>query len=243
VFVTPRYSEEEARVAVAASKSYAETLRRMSMCDKGGSWKILKKWVAIWGISTEHFDPNAGRVAVSRLRARPLEEVLVHGSTMGSSHLKGRLYTAGLKQRECELCGQGELWRGRRMSLILDHVNGDRTDNRIENLRIVCPNCNATLATHCGRNVSLHNRTCSGCGAVFNASYPEQRFCAQACFARHELKGRPQPETRRVERPPYEQLLAEVRELGWCGAGRKYGVSDNAIRKWVRAYEAERRAA
>ena len=43
---------------------------------------------------------------------------------------------------------------------------------------------------------------------------------------------------RKVERPPYEQLVAEVAEMGWSAVGRKYGVSDNAIRKWVRAYEA-----
>ena len=49
--------------------------------------------------------------------------------------------------RRCELCGQTESWRGRTMALILDHVNGVPTDNRLENLRIVCPNCAATLDT------------------------------------------------------------------------------------------------
>ena len=243
MFVAPRYTEEEARAAVAASKSYAETLRRLEMCDKGGAPKILKKYVALWGIPTDHFDPNAGRLAgLANRRLRPLDELLVRGSTMASSNLKRRLYAAGLKERACVLCGQGENWRGKRMSLILDHINGDRTDNRLENLRIVCPNCNATLSTHCGRNVSLLDRTCSGCGTTFDANHPEQRFCTQTCFARNELAGVPQPQTRRVERPPYEQLVAEVEQLGWCGTGRKYGVSDNAIRKWVRAYEAERAA-
>ena len=45
---------------------------------------------------------------------------------------------------------------------------------------------------------------------------------------------------RKVERPSYEQLLAELREMSWAAIGRKYGVSDNAVRKWVRRYEAER---
>jgi ribosomal protein S27AE len=65
--------------------------------------------------------------------------------------LKERLFNEGLKDRQCEQCGQGELWRGRSMSLILDHINGIPDDNRIENLQIVCPNCAATLDTHCGR--------------------------------------------------------------------------------------------
>lgn len=60
-----------------------------------------------------------------------------------------KIYEAGLKQRKCELCGQGEDWNGMKISLILDHINGINNDHRIENLRIVCPNCNATLDTHC----------------------------------------------------------------------------------------------
>jgi transposase-like protein len=50
----------------------------------------------------------------------------------------------------------------------------------------------------------------------------------------------PRPGARRVMRPPYEQLLSEVEELGWSAVGRRYGVSDNAVRKWVRGYERER---
>ena len=58
-------------------------------------------------------------------------------------------YKEGIKKRKCELCGQGEEWNGKHMSLILDHINGNPNDNRLENLQIVCPNCNATLPTHC----------------------------------------------------------------------------------------------
>lgn len=58
-----------------------------------------------------------------------------------------------MKQPICEKCGQDENWYGEHMSLILDHINGVNDDHRLENLRIVCPNCNATLPTHCGKNV------------------------------------------------------------------------------------------
>ena len=75
----------------------------------------------------------------------------MEGSSYQRARLKERLFDAGLKERACELCGQGEIWHGRRMSLILDHVNGIADDNRLENLRVVCANCNATLDTHCGK--------------------------------------------------------------------------------------------
>jgi len=167
MFVPPRYSEPEARAAIAASKSYAETLRRLGMCQTGGGHKVLRTWAERWGISVDHFDRDAGSRRSGAGRAQPLEEILVAGSTYSRCALKKRLYRDGLKERRCELCGQDEIWQGRRPSLILDHVNGDRHDHRIENLRIVCPNCNATLDTHCGRSTRLERepRSCVRCGA------------------------------------------------------------------------------
>lgn len=247
----PSYSEQDAREAIAASRSYAEALRRLDMCPSGGNWRTLKHYATIeWSIPVAHFDPRAAqREALARHRLRvkqPLDEILVEDSTYRSrGSLKARLFADGLKQRRCELCGQGELWRGRRMSLILDHVNGTRTDNRLENLRIVCPNCAATLDTHCGRNVRLI-RACETCGATFKARSGTQRWCSPRCAQHGEAGRQGHLKLRRVERPPYEQLVAEVRALGWSAVGRRYGVSDNAIRKWVRAYEREadqRRAA
>jgi hypothetical protein len=218
--------------------SWAEALRRLGMCHSGGSHLILRKYAAIWEIPTSHFDPYA------RARTKPntpLEEILVARSTFSRGHLKRRLLRAGLKQPICEICGQGELWQGCRMSLVLDHINGVRDDHRLENLRILCPNCNATLDTHCGRNKprEIPARECLRCGGQFVPGADSQRYCSRACGAGGDRAPHPRPESRRVERPPYQQLLAELAATSFSAVGRKYGVSDNAIRKWVRAYERE----
>jgi hypothetical protein len=69
-------------VAVAASRSYSETLRRLGMCPAGGSHAVLKKWLAIWEIPTDHFDPYAMSRELSSRRIRtPLDELLREGST------------------------------------------------------------------------------------------------------------------------------------------------------------------
>ncbi|MDQ6749972.1 MAG: hypothetical protein M3Z33_04370 [Actinomycetota bacterium] len=129
------------------------------------------------------------------------------------------------------------------MSLILDHVNGVADDNRLENLRIVCPNCAATLDTHCGRNrSSLGERACELCANSFMPQYGSQRFCSRYC-ALHRKRGPSETRLRKATRPDYETLLSEVRALGYSGTGRRRGVSDNAIRKWVRAYETQHAAA
>jgi transposase-like protein len=242
----PRYSEEQARAAIAASRSYSEALRRLGMRAAGGNHRTIRRYAEeIWRIPVDHFDPAAVQRAALGRSPVALADVLVEGSTYQRSLLKERLFAEGLKERSCELCGQGEMWHGRRMSLILDHVNGKHDDNRLGNLRIVCANCNATLDTHCGRNNRLPQaeRACLRCGGSFFPRHERHRYCSRACGQRAERGRGPQPARRRVERPPYEQLLAEIEARGYLGVGRKYGVSDNAIRKWRRAYEAERGAA
>jgi hypothetical protein len=244
VFVPPRYSEADASTAIAASLSWSEALRTLGMRPAGGNNKTLQRYAReVWRISTDHFDQNASRRNPDR--GRPLAEILVDGSTYNRGSLKRRLYAEGIKERHCELCGQGEQWRGRRMALILDHINGIATDNRLENLQIVCPNCAATLDTHCGRNVPRQEVEieCDRCRKRFVRRRPEQRYCSRECGTRWLRARAPRPASRRVERPPYAQLMREIAETSYEAVGRRYGVSGNAIRKWVRAYERELGAA
>lgn len=242
----PRYTEAEAHEAIADSKSYSEALRKLGLRPAGGNHRLFRRRVdEIWKIPTEHFDPHArSRESLVARSTRPLEEYLVEGSTITRHHLKMRLYRDGIKQPVCEICGQGEIWRGEVMAMILDHINGVPDDNRLENLRIVCPNCDATLDTHCGRK----NRSrvvqppCEECGRPFYPTHAQTRFCSQTCAGeekRRQRTGVPQPARRRVERPPYEQLMEEIRASSYLAVGRRYGVSDNAIRKWVRQYRLE----
>ena len=241
----PSFSERELREAIAKARSWSETLRNMDRCPTGNNWRTVKKYAAEWEIPTEHFDPHAAAneaLKKGAKRAKPLEEVLVVNATYSRTALKRRLYEEGLKQPICELCGQDETWMGQRIALIIDHINGKRNDNRIENLRIVCPNCAAALETHCGRAKPKldRERDCQRCGKRFQAKYRDHRYCSRECGQRLKpnIRG-PKPERRKVERPPYEPLLDEVKRLGWSAVGRKYGVSDNAIRKWIRTYERE----
>ncbi len=236
----PRYTEAELREVVARSRTMTEVLRHFGLRPAGGNHKLLRRWLETVGYLVRPLRRHtAARCGGSR---SPLEAVLVPGSTYQRGQLKQRLYDAGLKQRACELCGQGEEWRGRRMSLILDHINGVADDNRLENLQIVCPNCAATLDTHCGRanRRTVDDQTCLRCGARFRPKSSHQRYCSRECGVRWARAGQSRPGARRVERPPYEELRAEVAALGWRAVGRKYGVSDNAVRKWMRAYEGAR---
>lgn len=234
----PRYTEAELRRVVAGASSLSEVLRHFGLRTAGGNHRQLRRWLDEWDISTDHFTLAWKQPARSR---QPLSKILVEGSTYHRGHLKQRLYDEGLKERRCEMCGQGEEWRGARMALILDHINGVANDHRLENLRIVCPNCAATLETHCGRanRLEVEDRSCLRCGGAFRPKARHQRYCSRACGSRYPRDRSPRPAARKVERPPYEALLAEIAATGWRAVGRKYGVSDTAVRKWVRAYERE----
>ncbi len=153
-----KFERDNLKKIVDESNSIKEVLIKLGLRDAGGNYKTFHKYVLEYKISTTHFKTKDEiyketlAVSVNKMKI-PLNEILVTGSTYNRGHLKSRLYKEELKERKCELCGQGEEWNGKKMSLILDHINGVHNDNRLENLRIVCPNCNATLDTHCGKNI------------------------------------------------------------------------------------------
>lgn len=214
----PKYNKEELEKAIKDSTNYAETLRLLSLRAAGGNFKTLKKYVSLWNINTSHFTTASERIKIlhSHNFFKPkklLEEILTENSTHNRSDLKKKLYKHGIKKRECEFCGQGELWNGKHMSLILDHINGVYNDNRLENLRILCPNCNATLDTHCGRKNKLPKI--------------DKRFG----------KKPNRPKNYKINWPPIEELQLLVKEQGFLATGRLLGVSDNAVRKHLKSQE------
>jgi 5-methylcytosine-specific restriction endonuclease McrA len=127
---------------------------KLELSTRGNNYKTLHKYINKYNIDISHFNANFVRgEKLQKFNKIPIEEILVENSTYTwTSNLKNRLYDEGLKERKCEKCGQGELWLGEKISLIIDHINGINNDNRFSNLRILCPNCNAALSTHCGKN-------------------------------------------------------------------------------------------
>jgi hypothetical protein len=221
-----KYSKEKLEQVITECNNFSDVVRLLGMKPFYGNRQTVKKYIEIYGLDISHFrKASPGRKG--KKKKYDLESILVENSTyIYTTNLKDRLYKDGIKERKCEMCGQGELWMGKKISLILDHINGCNTDNRIENLRIVCPNCNASLPTHGGKNVKHQAKIPNKCKCG-NETFGDNKVCVSCA----------QLNQRKVERPDYFRLLEEIKKFGYRGTGVKYGVSDNAIRKWKKYYE------
>lgn len=109
------------------------------------------------------YAPNQGGRGTSKPRPRrrvSIESILAGDKMMSSTAIKKKLLAAGLKKEECEECGQGPVWNGKRLVLQLDHKDGDRTNNALVNLQILCPNCHTQTPTF------SKGKFRSGCGGT-----------------------------------------------------------------------------
>ena len=148
-----RFRDEDLIAAVKSETTMHGVLRRLGYQPSGGMFRFVKAHIRRLDLDTSHFRGQSWARGVRRpsTRSIPLEELLVPGSQAKSGYLRCRIIAAGLKPDHCEGRGLKE-WRGQPLPLALDHVDGDHTDNRLENLRILCPNCHALTETWCGRN-------------------------------------------------------------------------------------------
>ena len=222
-----KYEEKSFTKLVKESDNLSDVAKKMGLKPFCGNRNTIKKYILKYNIDISHFKIVYG---IKNRTRKDINDILIEGITLNNTSLKDRLYREGLKERKCELCGQDENWNGNKMSLILDHINGKHNDNRFKNLRIICPNCDATLSTFSGKNtknfIFLDDKKINycNCGEVINNT---SKLCNR-CDSIQQ---------RKVERPSLDVLLADVEKLGYLGTGRKYGVSDNAIRKWIKFYK------
>lgn len=84
---------------------------------------------------------------------KPIEFYLHENSRVSRTNLKERMISCGILRNKCYICSIGTVWKGKHLVLVLDHVNGINDDYRLENLRLLCPNCNSQTDTFSGRNM------------------------------------------------------------------------------------------
>ncbi|PYS87966.1 MAG: HNH endonuclease [Acidobacteria bacterium] len=151
-----KYSREEFTEAWLNSSSIAQVAKRLGCNTTGGGYVSLKLAARELGLDDRHMTGQGWNIGwpsnPARERVIALSDILVKNSAYTTIwRLKRRLLRAGLLTYKCYLCGLTE-WNGKPITLQLDHINGAHLDHRLENLRLLCPNCHSQTETFAGRN-------------------------------------------------------------------------------------------
>ena len=140
-----KWTEVELKRAVVSSQSIREIIEKLGLIPAGGNYATVRKYLRDLTLDIAHLrrQPWNKGLKVTSNPGRSLDEILKPGVYYKSFKLKGRLFRAGLKPRRCEVCGWAEKTTDGYLPLEIHHINGDPTDNRLDNLQILCPNCHS----------------------------------------------------------------------------------------------------
>lgn len=212
-----QYTKAELEKIVSRCESWKELLFALGYgTSTGNNKKNVESYLIKLNINTEHFR--------TRLKEISDEEMFCVNSKAGHTTLRNRIKENNLLPYVCDICGLEPVWQGKPLTLILDHSNGIKNDNRLENLHWVCPNCNQQLQTTGFK------------GYVYNENGEKVKKVAikQPVFSDKDLADF--EELKQKYGVTRNKLKRDLRTKRFVAIGEKYGVSDNAIRRWCKKF-------
>ena len=224
--ILDKVSYEQLKEAVETSYNLSDAMIKIGYVKpRANNYKSFKKLCSDWQIDFSHLIENTNN-PLANVRYTD-EEVFCLNSKISQSSLRNRYLKLNIEYK-CSLCGISE-WQDKPLTLRLDHINGNKTDNRLENLRWICPNCDSQLDTYCN-NGSIKNKHsyCIDCGAVITYGANRCEDCAKKAL-------------RKVARPERNELKNLIRNFSFIDIGKQFDVNDNTIRKWCDYYNLPRR--
>lgn len=247
-----KYSKDLVQDAVSKSKSVTDVMKILGIRMAGGSHSHLSRTIKKYEIDTSHFLGRAYNKG-KKFGYKKTSEDIFNSSPdyrLKSRELNRALLESGVEYK-CVECGIGSTYNNKSITLQVDHIDGDWKNNIKDNLRFLCPNCHSQTSTYCNKNKicgsgvtvaasllesddvshrssTLLSRTCINCSKEISKTAERCKSCAASKL--HE---------KTCKRPSNERLQLDLLENdnNLCAIGRKYSVSDNAVRKWIKFYK------
>lgn len=205
-----KITKEELEFVIKNSLSFKEAIIKLGIDYVGSSPTTLKKVLSYHNI--DYSVISNSKIPGKKQEKIELSRILTENSNYNRTNLKTRLLKEGLLENKCSVCGLGEIWNCKKINHQIDHINGIRNDNRISNLRMVCPNCHSQTETFAGKRLKKNFPAPDG------------------------WRVRDRVDSRKVNRPTRDVLCKLMSEHPMTHIGKMFGVSDNAVRKWAKRY-------
>jgi len=222
------YDEQLIKKYIEESITIADVLRKLNLDPRGRNYKIVNNVIKKFGLDSSHF---LGKSHCKNKKQKSISwtEVLIENSpiTLGTKRKK-RMIKEGLLQPYCYICKMHS-WLNNPISLQLDHINGINTDHRIDNLRLLCPNCHSQTDTFAGRNIKKtkkHIKNICQCG---EEKHFQSQLCLK-CFNKQKLD-----KLTKIIWPNNDDLIDMIKKSNMLHTSKQLGVSSNAIKKRLKA--------
>ncbi len=216
-----QWNLEKIKNAVKESINLSEVLIKLNIPRQGNNSATLKKILDSNNIDYSHFTGRARTYKTTYVKA---EVYLNSDKQINTSKLKSKLLKETILENRCAVCGIQQ-WNNKPIVLQLHHIDGNPSNNSLNNLQLLCPNCHSQTENYCGNaNKNIVKYYCKDCGKEITKG---STYCSM-CASKHR---------RKVERPTKNQLINDfVKHKSFVQVAKIYNISDNALRKWCISY-------
>lgn len=240
------YGKDALEDAIQNSLNFSECLKKLGFADVRSNRTHFLEACKFFNIPHPTWQRKIPTVVMKWDGDSPFQffaddEQIPSNCTLKSKYLNHP--TVKSDSHNCAICGIDQEWNGRPLLLQLDHIDGNKRNNILTNLRLLCPNCHSQTDTFVRKNVNaplrvtpssptdkptvtpITRNNCKACGSETGGS--NRTYCSVSCRS---------VDTQKITRPDKDELVKMIRKLGYLQLAKVIGVSDNAIRKWVKSY-------